>query len=212
MDGTLPDDSSDPHGIRHAKNVRFEELYADVAPALYAWAELRIRPALRARLEPQDLLQEVWLRGRKNFSGFDERGVGFRAWAFRIGKNILMEALRASRNDPLPHPGWSSATGTLALDGIPENVTSFTQRLAREESVREFLNHAGALEETDRMLLIHCGLEEEACASAAPKLGLSEDAAIKRWQRLRTKLRELSWSRALLAPDSAAEPRPRSAP
>jgi len=193
-----------------SENLRFEELYADVAPALYAWAELRIRPALRARLEPQDLVQEVWLRGRKNFSGFDERGVGFRAWAFRIGKNILMEALRSSRNDPTPHPGWSSGTGTLALDGIPENVTSFTQRLAREESLREFLAQAGALEETDRMLLIHCGLEQEACAMAAPKLGLSADAAIKRWQRLKTKLRELSWSRALLAPEPDAAPRPRT--
>src|SRR6267142_2116773 len=132
---------TDPDGPSIPQSARFEELYADVAPALYAWAELRIRPSLRARLEPHDLVQEVWLRGRKSFAGFEERGIGFRAWAFRIGKNILMEALRASRTDPSPQPGWSSPTGTLTLDGIPENVTSFTQRLAREESVREFLNH-----------------------------------------------------------------------
>jgi RNA polymerase sigma factor (sigma-70 family) len=195
-----------------SESVRFEQLYADVAPALYAWAELRIRPTLRARLEPQDLVQEVWLRGRKNFARYDERTAGFRAWAFRIGKNVLMEALRASRDEPLPGPGWSAATGTLALEGIPENVTSFTQRLAREESVRSFLAHAGSLEETDRMLLIHCGLEQETCAAAAQKLGLSEDAAIKRWQRLKAKLREASWSRALLAADDLAGALPPAQP
>jgi RNA polymerase sigma factor (sigma-70 family) len=190
-----------------SESVRFEQLYADVAPALYAWAEMRIRPTLRARLEPQDLVQEVWLRGRKNFARYDERTAGFRAWAFRIGKNVLMEALRASRDEPLPGPGGSAATGMLALEGIPENVTSFTQRLARDESVRAFLAHAGSLEEVDRMLLIHCGLEQETCAAAAQKLGLTEDAAIKRWQRLKGKLRSSSWSRALLgASDLAGAP------
>lgn len=193
-------------------SVRFEQLYAEVAPALYAWAELRIRPTLRARLEPQDLLQEVWLRGRRNFSRYDERTAGFRAWAFRIGKNVLMEALRASRDEPAPGPGWSAASGTLALEGIPENVTSFTQRLAREESVRAFLAQAAALEEIDRMLLIHCGLEQEACAAAAQKLGLSEDAAIKRWQRLKAKLREAPWSRALLSADDLARALPPAHP
>ncbi len=177
---------------------RFDVLYADVAPALYAWAELRIRPSLRARLEPQDLVQEVWLRGRKNFATFDERGVSFRAWAFRIGKNILMEVLRALRSDPGLHTGGSSESRMRPLEGIPESVTSFTQRLAREDSVRAFLAQAEALDETDRMLLIHCGLEEESCAKAAVMLGLSEDAAIKRWQRLKTRLRALPWSRALL--------------
>jgi RNA polymerase sigma factor (sigma-70 family) len=190
--------------ISGGEEASFDALYAEVAPSLYAWAELRIRPSLRARLEPNDLVQEVWLRGRRSFDGFERRGVGFRSWAFRIGKHVLMEALRASRNDPTPLPGWSSATGNLALDGIPESVTSFTQRLSREDSVREFLAQAEALEETDRMLLIHCGLEDETCAQAATKLGLSEEAAMKRWQRLRAKLREMPWSRELLGPEPTA--------
>jgi RNA polymerase sigma factor (sigma-70 family) len=170
---------------------RFERCYADVAPALYAWAELRIHPTLRARLDPQDLVQEVWLRGINSFERFDEGVTSFRAWAFKIGKNILLEAIRASRTEP--------AGRMLPLDGLPQSVTSFTQRLAREDSVRQFLAHANELEETDRMLLLHCGLEDESCAQAAVKLGLSEDATIKRWQRLKARLRERPWSRVLLA-------------
>src|SRR5262249_18299145 len=141
---------------------------------------------------PQDLVQEVWLRGQDGFARFDEDALSFRAWAFRIGKNVLMEALRAAREAPLRQPAQATSAST-SIDGIPQSVTSFTQQLAREDSLRAFLAHAQALDETDRMLLIHCGLEDEACAAAAVKLGLSEDAAIKRWQRLKAKLRELPW-------------------
>jgi len=176
----------------------FEKAYAEVAPALFAWAELRIRPSMRLRLEPADLLQEVWLRGKKAYPRFDTASGSFRAWAFRIGKNVLMEAIRSIRHEALSMPGLSPTNRMLALEGVPQNVTSFTQRLANEDSIREFLKHADGLDESDRMLLIHCGLEDETCAEAAPKLGLSEDAAIKRWQRLKAKLREKPWSRSLL--------------
>ncbi len=182
---------------RRSQDPRFEALFAEVAPALYAWAELRIRPNLRARLDPQDLVQEVWIRGMQGFARFDARGVSFRAWAFRIGKNVLMESLRASRNDIVDTPGGATSR-MLALERVPQDVTSFTQRVAREESVRAFLDDAGQLAEVERMLLVHCGLEGETCAEAAVKLGISEDAAIKRWQRLKARLREESWSRAIL--------------
>ncbi len=188
------EDSDTP---RRRMDPRFEALFAEVAPALFAWAELRIRPNLRARLDPQDLVQEVWIRGMQGFTRFDERGVSFRAWAFRIGKNILMEALRATRNDIVDTPGGVTSR-MLALERVPQDVTSFTQHLAREESVRAFLDEAGALSEVDRMLVVHCGLEGETCAQAAVKLGISEDAAIKRWQRLKAKLRAETWSRTIL--------------
>lgn len=195
---------SDSGRLDGAATEAFEKSYAEVAPALYAWAELRIRPSLRARLEPQDLLQEVWLRGKRSYARFDPGSGSFRAWAFRIGKNVLMEAIRAVRQEALTTPGLSPTNRMLALEGVPQNVTSFTQRLANEESIREFLRHAEGLDEPDRMLLIHCGLEDETCAEAAPKLGLSEDAAIKRWQRLKARLREKAWSRSLLGMQAAS--------
>lgn len=189
--------ADDPDPPRRRLDPRFEAYFAEVAPALYAWAELRIRPALRARLDPQDLVQEVWIRGMQGFARFDERGVSFRAWAFRIGKNVLMEAIRATRNDIVDTPRGATSR-MLALEGVPQDVTSFTQRVAREESVRAFLDQAGELAEVERMLLVHCGLEGETCAAAAVKLGLSEDAAIKRWQRLKARLRGETWSRTIL--------------
>jgi DNA-directed RNA polymerase specialized sigma24 family protein len=47
---------------------------------------------------------------------------------------------------------------------------------------------------------VRCGLEERSCADAARELDLSEGAVIKRWQRLRTRLRGEAWVGAILAP------------
>jgi hypothetical protein len=44
---------------------------------------------------------------------------------------------------------------------------------------------------------MHCGFEEFTCASAAVQLGLTTDAVIKRWQRLRARMRESGWDRVL---------------
>ncbi len=184
----------------------FEPAFQRVAPALQAWAELRIRPSLRTHFEPQDLVQEVWLRGSAAFARHDENRTSFRAWIFRIGKNVLLEAARAERAGRASAATWSPTTKWNALQEVPQSVTSFTQRLAQDESVRAFVAHVSELDETDRMILIHCGLEEESCASAATKLALGAEAVSKRWQRLRANLRERTWARALL-PDPAQDPR-----
>jgi DNA-directed RNA polymerase specialized sigma24 family protein len=111
----------------------------------------------------------------------------------------MLEAVRALRTERAATPGGSPSGKWLALQGVPQSVTSFTQRLARDDAVRAFLRAAQALEETDRMLLVHCGLEDETAAEAATKLGLAEEAARKRWQRLRARLREAPFAQGLLA-------------
>jgi DNA-directed RNA polymerase specialized sigma24 family protein len=151
---------------------------------------LRIRPSMRARLEPADLLQEVWFARQEGVSALRRRDQQLSRVAFRIGQEraVGVDPRAAARS--VVDAGMSPTTRMLALEGVPQNVTSFTQRLANEESIREFLKHAEDLDENDRMLLIHCGLEDETCAEAAPKLGLSRTPAIKRWQRLKAKLRD----------------------
>lgn len=206
MPTSSPAPQGSPGDASERTAQRFERLYSDVAPALYAWAELRIRPRMRVRLDPQDLVQEVWLRGLKNLSRFDDTQTSFRAWIFKIGKNVLLEAIRALQSDAEGNAMGVATAKLLALEGIPQSVTSFTQRLAQDESVRAFVAHVSELDETDRMILIHCGLEEESCASAATKLALGAEAVSKRWQRLRANLRERTWARALL-PDPAQDPR-----
>ncbi|MBI5364203.1 MAG: RNA polymerase sigma factor [Planctomycetes bacterium] len=182
---------------------RFEVAFTEVAPALFAWAELRIRPQLRVRLEPQDLVQEVWVRGMRSFARFDERESSFRAWIFRIGKNVMLEALRTLGRESNTPQNWSPTTKLLALEGLPQSVTSITQRLSRDESVRAFVTHVEGLEEEEKMVLLLCGLEEKSCAEAGQTLGIGEEAVMKRWQRLRDRLRSAPFARVILRDERA---------
>jgi RNA polymerase sigma-70 factor (ECF subfamily) len=169
---------------RHAD---IDALHREYATAVYAWACLRIGQRLRAWITPEDLAQEVWMRAMKAAPTRDPSAAP-RAWLFTIGKHVLYEVHRALQRDRSEGAGGSTSR-LVALDGVPADVTSLTQRLARDDAVRDFLSRAEALDADDRMLLIHVGLEGMPQPEAAARLGLSIDAARKRWQRLRERLR-----------------------
>lgn len=178
----------------------FDGLYRSVAPALYAWAELRIRPEMRARVDPQDVVQEVWLRAVKRFGSFAGPHEAFRPWVLTIAKNVLLESFRKLRTGPHLEADIGPTTRMLVIEGCPEAITSFTQRLAKDDAVRRFLELAGRLEDTDRQVLVRCGLEGRTCADVAREVEMTEDAVLKRWQRLRARLRDESWVETILSP------------
>lgn len=178
----------------------FDSLYRQVAPALFAWAELRIRPEMRSRVDPQDLVQEVWLRAVKRFATFDGTLETFRPWVLTIAKNVLLESFRKLRNGPRLEADIGPTTRMLVIEGCPELITSFTKRLAKDDAVRRFLELAGALDEIDRQVLVRCGLEGRPAADVAREIEMSEDAVAKRWQRLRARLRQETWVEAILSP------------
>jgi RNA polymerase sigma-70 factor (ECF subfamily) len=166
---------------------RFAQLYEETAPALYAWASLRIRPALRPRLDPEDLLQEVWVRaleaeGRRRAAGAD-----FRPWVFGMAKNVLLEAFRKAEA-PRASGALGTSTRLALIEELPDQATAITRRVARDETLRRFLERARALSDEDRMILLHHGFEGLSHSEVATRLGLSRDTVAKRWQRLRGRL------------------------
>jgi DNA-directed RNA polymerase specialized sigma24 family protein len=85
-----------------------------------------------------------------------------------------------------------------SLSQIPDDVSSFTRRVAREEGLKHFLAEVEGLPAQDRELLLLCGLEGRPTAEAAELLDLSHDAATKRWQRLREQLSQRTGLAALI--------------
>jgi len=161
--------------------ARYEELFARVMPALQAWLALRT-PRGRAP-DAQDLLQEVWLRALQSFSAYDPAR-SFRAWIFGIAKNVLLQSLAR------PSLQARSATDSSApASVVPDPHSSFGTRLARSEAIERFLARVERLDPDERALLVYCGLEEYSSAQAALRLGITPDAALKRWQTLRARLR-----------------------
>jgi len=185
-------------GARSGDTQQFNALYERVAPALFAWANLRIRPSMRLHVDPQDVVQEVWMRSVTAFPRFDPATRSFRAWLFTIAKNVLLEGFRKLRRSPIAQAQGGSTTRLFALANVPEDITSLSGRLAKNEAVETFLDKVGELSKDDRNLMLHCGLEGLTCAEAATRLDLGEAAVIKRWQRLRARLREQGWARQML--------------
>lgn len=186
-----PDARSQERELATSAELRasFPAEFERVAPALYTWARLRIRPQLRAHLDADDLLQEVWARAYARLDHYDPAQGKLRAWLFGIARNALLESLRRLALAPRRESSTSGTTHGFRLDQRAESVTSITKRLARDEAIERLLARVEALPTDERRLFVWCGLEERTCAEAATRLGVSEEAATKRWQRLRARLK-----------------------
>jgi RNA polymerase sigma-70 factor (ECF subfamily) len=177
---------------------RFAELYERIAPALFAWACLRIRPAMRGRVDPEDLVQEVWCRAWKAFPDFDPEQASFRLWVFRIAKNVMLEAFR---KDQRGAPGAGSpgpSTRLFQLANVPDSATAVSRRVARHEGLQAVLKWADELEEDEQKLFLHCGLEGMGYADVAERMQLEYDTVAKRWQKLRERAVAFAAPRDLL--------------
>ena len=186
--------SETTHLVRAARDgdeAAFTRLFDEIAPALYAWVELRLRGDRSAgsRVEPGDVVQEVWLRAWRGLEHFEPDEVPFRPGIFRVAKNVMLEAWRqASRTRQAK--GAGPTTRLFALENLPDGATSISRRLARDETLAQFGERVLALSEEDRKLVVHCGLEGMPRKDVAVRMGLSTEAVNKRWQRLRDRLAE----------------------
>lgn len=180
-----------------ATEEEFAREYERIAPALYAWASLRIRPSLRGRLDPEDVLQEVWVRSLEIHASRDPSRGSFRAWIFGVAKNVLFEVLRRLE---LPGSGGGLGPSTQGdlLANLPDQATAISRRVARDEGLQLFLERVNSLPREDRAILIHRGLEGLPHAETATRLGMTRDAVAKRWQRMRARLEQERLPREVL--------------
>lgn len=184
------------HTILQSKQD-FLAVYQASAPSLYAWIRIRIRSSLRNLVDPEDILQEVWLRGNHRFAVSKEGALEIRAWLFGVARNVLLEHLRRVERASVT-TGADQSSCNARVERC-ETVTSIASRLARDEALQSFVTRVDELDQRDRQIVLLCGLQACSCVAAAERLGLSEELVKKRWQRLRERLRDLPAARQLLA-------------
>ncbi len=195
----MPDETTPPSGgvteglANRARDdgdrAAFGALYERLAPAIHAWAALRIRPATRRTLAPEDVVQETWWRAFSAFQTFDPSTTSFRGWVFGIASHVLLDAFRRGAVRNRAH-GTAAVPKGPSVSQTPDDATPISTRVAQDEALRAMIEQFRNLDEEDRNLLILCGLEGATAAQAAAELGVSADAVAKRWQRLRARLRE----------------------
>lgn len=174
----------------------FATAYAECAPAVRAWASVRARGPLGTWFEPDDLVQELSYQAWRAFPSFDPERGSFRPWLFGIANRIVLHLLRGAAR---AHDN----AGPLALleshaDTVPDDLTTISRRVARDETLERFAAYVQTLDELDRDLVVYRGLEQLPHERIAELLGLSLEATKKRWQRLRDELRETPVAKHLL--------------
>jgi RNA polymerase sigma factor (sigma-70 family) len=185
-----PAETSELFGaVRDKLPGAFDELYRRVAPALFAWADLRIPPAMRGSFEPEDVVQETWLRAVRGLDTYAPERSPFRSWIFGVARHVLLEGFRqAALNASARSSPSASSSRAFALDQVPAHVTTLSTRLARDEQVSLLREVAEGLDELDRKILGQIGFEGATCAEVADRVGSNEELIKKRWQRLRARL------------------------
>ena len=99
------------------KRREFEELALQYMDSVYSVALRMTRDATEA----QDLVQDAYLRAYRFFDKF-EKGTNFRAWLFRILKNIYINKYRKeSRAPKMVDISSVEATNSLQASTTPEN-------------------------------------------------------------------------------------------
>jgi RNA polymerase sigma-70 factor (ECF subfamily) len=166
--------------------VDFDGLFEHTSPTLFAWASLRVGATLRGRVDAEDIVQEVWVRARANFTSFDAGATAFRPWLLGIARNVVLQAIEHHEREVRAPPGADGSR--FSFSRIPDEATAVSRRVARDEGLRKLLAWIEALPSEERLLVVLCGLEGKTCASAGQRLGVSDEAATKRWQRLRARL------------------------
>lgn len=160
---------------------------AVLSPALYGWAFLRLRGFPGTRIEPEDIVQETWLRALASVSADStrlEQLAGLKSWLFGIAQNVLLEELRRGR--ALDRSAPDDSTSWLGLEA--DTVTSICTGLARHETVALLLAFADQLDDLDGQLLVRCAFEGLSASDVGRRVGVEPATAIKRWQRLRSEL------------------------
>lgn len=147
-----------------AGNARaFGKLYDEYADRVYAFVRGRVGSAEDA----EDLTASVFLKAWEAIGGYDDRGLPFGAWLFRIARNAVIDSYRRSARTP------EYASTDDALDTVDETAavdeTVFV-RLEVEE-IREAMESLTEEQRSVLMLRFIWGFDLQDSAQALGKTG-----------------------------------------
>lgn len=167
-------------------------LYRDYGPRLQAALERRIDPAMQARIDAEDLVQETFLRAMRKWSGQSE----FPPFTlvYRLGLDLLAEACRHHRRKRRdirrdgPIPERSSARFAARMI---ESASGPATRAERRERQEQIIGLIKGMSESDREVLFMRHLDGLSSGEVAEVLGVEPRTVYKRYARAMQRLQKL---------------------
>jgi len=173
------------------------KLLALYHPVLAQRVAGRLEASLRARVSPEDVLQEVYLQVFRQVTGFEAREPqSFLNWVLTILDHKLVDvhrcAHREQRDIDRESPAAAGATHSYwdLLDHVYRDTTTPSRVVRRDEAVSALAACIGELSEAHRQVIELRFLAGLPVAEIARRLGKSEDAVVALTQRALKALRD----------------------
>ena len=143
----------------------FGRLYDEFADRVYSFVRGRVTSAQDA----EDLTASVFLKAWEAIGGYDERGLPFGAWLFRIARNAVIDSYRRAARAP------EFASTDDALDTVDVTAVVDDRVFARLE-IQDIREAMEALTEEQRSVLMLRFIWGFDLRDSAQALGKSEGA------------------------------------
>ena len=176
-------------------------------PRLLTMIDRRIGRKLAARIDPEGIVHEAYLRAHRRWTEGKPDQVELDAWVYGQVRDRLIEVVRTAmgvqRNVGRDVPWPDDAADAWAEDLVDSQTgpSGPLSRAERCEVVRAALNR---LDATDREILALRYFENLSFAQIGTILGISQNAATKRALRAMVELRDLI--PAAFRPPGASQP------
>lgn len=171
---------------RTGELVAMEAIFSRLRPRLIAWVATRLGPRLKARIEAEDIVQEVLLQASTSIGKYRPQGKeAFRGWIFAIAENCIRNAADregAKKRDVRRQEDLAS--------NLPGSHTSPSSAAARHEEWDLAVEELAQLGDGERTILRLRLLEQKSNEEAANILGITVKAAGVRYVRAMRALRD----------------------
>ena len=178
--------------------LALSKLLASYHAVLRARTEQRMDSTLRAKVEPEDVLQEVYLDVFRLINRFEDRGAGsFLNWALTILDSKLADAGRTWRRkmrdvarETPPQAGDGTGSYWNLLDQLYADKGTPSRIVRHDEAVAALLACIPRLPELQRRVVQLRMLEGQPVAEVARRLGKSPDMIVSLTRRALNALHE----------------------
>ncbi len=187
------------NGIRDGDADAVNRLLARHREAVRRMIGLRLDPALAARLDASDVVQDVMVEANRRLSDYLENpSMPFHLWLRHLAKDHIIAAHRrhrkagkrsVDRERAIDRPAFADHSSmNLAAQLVAEGTTPAAEAIRREMTQR-FIAALDTLDDDDQEIILIRHFEQLSNQETAAALELSEPAASMRYLRAIRKLR-----------------------
>lgn len=187
--------------IKREDREALAELFSRYRPRLLRMVQLRLHPKLRGRIDPDDVLQEAWLKAVDRMSYFQrEADHSPYIWLRLITTQTMIEMHRrhlgAEKRDAgremSIHGGWDADSTASSLSfSLQGRLSSPSSAVRKEELAKQIDDVLNSMNNVDREILALRHFEELSNREVSQILNMSEQATSIRYFRALGRLKSL---------------------